>query len=79
MNTLFYNTKATKLIFIASVSGSLINVIFSTFFTEKFDLFTPAIAIVLQWVIVSAIVIILSRKIEPVDFKLKKMIFYVFF
>ena len=74
VNTLFYNTKSTKYIFISSVSGNLVNILVSTGFTRTLGLITPAIAILIQWVITSSIVILLSRRVEPVNFKLSKMI-----
>lgn len=77
VNTLFYNTKSTKYIFIASVSGSLINIIVSAIFTRELGLITPAFATLAQWIITAIIVIGLSRMIEPVNFNLDKMLLNV--
>ena len=77
VNTLFYNTSATRYIFTASVTGSLVNILVTSMLTSTLGLFTPAIAILIQWVVTSIIVILLSRSIEPVNFKLNKMLLYV--
>lgn len=78
VNTLFYNTKATRVVFLASVTGNLCSVIVSALLTTKIGLVTPAIATLVQWIVTSGIVIVLSQIIEPVDFKLSKMVGYVF-
>lgn len=77
VNTLFYNTKSTKYIFIASVSGSLFNILVSASLTNTLGLITPAFATLAQWLVTAAIVIVLSRMIEPVNFNLRRMIFLV--
>lgn len=77
VNTLFYNTKSTKFIFIASVAGSLVNITISAVFTKKIGLITPAVAILVQWFVTTLIVIAMSKKIEPVKFKLGKMFSYI--
>lgn len=77
VNTLFYNTKSTRFIFIASVTGSLINILVMSSLTKVLGLFAPAVALLAQQIIVVMIVIFLSRRLEPVDFKLHKMIGYI--
>lgn len=77
VNTLFYNTKSTKYIFIGSVSGSFINILVSALLTSKLGLITPAFATLAQWMVTAAIVIVLSRVIEPVNFNLRRMLFLV--
>lgn len=74
VNTLFYNTKATRVIFIASLSGSVLNVMISALFTREIGLLTPAIAFLIQQIFTTIIVVILSKKIEPVAFKLGSMV-----
>lgn len=77
VNTLFYNTKSTRFIFIASVTGSLVNIITMSSFTKSLGLFAPAVALFAQQLVVVIIVIFLSRRLEPVDFKLNNMIIYI--
>lgn len=78
INTLFYNTSGSKFIFFASVTGSLLNIIVSANYTETFGIHTPAIAILVQNISMTILAVYLSNKIEPVDFKLGKMVSYVF-
>lgn len=77
VNTLFYNTKSTRFIFIASVTGSLVNIITMSSLTSVLGIFAPAVALLAQQMVVVIIVIILSRRLEPVDFKLNNMILYI--
>lgn len=77
VNTLFYNTKSTRFIFIASVTGSLVNIFTMSSFTKSLGLFAPAVALFAQQFVVVIIVIFLSRRLEPVDFKLNNMILYI--
>lgn len=77
VNTLFFNTKTTRFIFIASVTGSVVNIVVSSSLTSVIGLFAPAIALLVQQVIVAVIVVFLSKKLEPVDFKLNKMVIYI--
>lgn len=77
VNTLFYNTKATRFIFIASLSGSLVNIIITALFTKSVGLMAPAIAFLIQQIFTAVIVVLLSRKKQPVFFKIHKMILYI--
>lgn len=79
VNTLFYNTKATRYIFIATLGGSILSVILTSLLTSYFRLYTPAIVLLIQWIFTTVVVVSLSKKIEPVSFKLNKMIGYVLF
>ncbi len=77
VNTLFYNTKATRFIFLATLSGSLLSVFLSATLTQVLGLMTPAVVLLLQWMLTTGVVYLLSRKIEPVDFKIKRLLGYV--
>ncbi|AMB99873.1 hypothetical protein AWM75_07790 [Aerococcus urinaehominis] len=77
INTLFYNTRGSRFIFFASLSGSLLNIIVSAKYTETFGIQTPAIAILIQNLFMAGLAIYMSNKIEPVAFGLKKMVSYV--
>ncbi|PKO98498.1 MAG: hypothetical protein CVU13_10090 [Bacteroidetes bacterium HGW-Bacteroidetes-8] len=71
---LFYNIKGTRFIWIASVSGNLTNIGFTLYFTTILTYLTPAIALVIQRVIMFIIVFTISRIIEPVKYELNKML-----
>lgn len=77
VNTLFYNKKASRFIFIATLSGNIISIILSALLTSRFGTMTPAIVMVFEKTVTTTIVILMSRKFEPVDFKLNKLIMYV--
>ena len=77
VNTLFYNTKATRYIFIATLSGSLLSVLLTATLTQYLGLLTPAIVLLIQWTVIAIIIYVLSRKIEPVNFKIKNMLLYI--
>lgn len=74
---LFYNIKGTRYIWIASISGNMANIGFTIYFTKLFSFLTPAIALVIQRAIMFLMVYIISRKIEPVNFELKKMLLII--
>jgi len=76
VNTLFYNKRATRYIFIATLSGNIISIVLSSLLTERFGLMTPAIVLIIEKTVTTTIVVKLSRVIEPVDFRLRRMIMY---
>ncbi len=76
-NLVFYHRKATRFIWIASLSGNLVHIIFSVWFTSMFIYFTPAIAGVLQRVIMFILVFRISRRFEPVKYELNKMMLII--
>jgi O-antigen/teichoic acid export membrane protein len=77
VNTLFYNKKATRFIFIATLSGNVISILLSVLLTKQLGILTPGIVLIIEKSITTAIVVFFSRKFEPVDFKLTKMITYI--
>ena len=77
VNTLFYNTRGTRYVFLVSVSGSLVGIALNVLLVRDFGIMAPAWALVGQYLVTAAIVVILSRSIEPVDFKLGRMSLYV--
>jgi len=74
---LFYSIKGTRYIWIASLSGNLTNIAFTLWFTSQLLFLTPAIAGVLHKVIMFLIVYSISRKIEPVNYELYKMMLII--
>lgn len=77
VNTLFYNKRGTKFIFLVSVSGSLVGILLNVLLVRDLGIMSPAWALVGQHLVTAAIVILLSRSIEPVDFELGRMSLYV--
>ena len=77
VNALFYNKIATRYIFIATLTGNFISVLLSVLLTDKIGLMTPAIVLVIEKSITTTIVVLMSKKLEPIDFDLKKMVLYI--
>jgi O-antigen/teichoic acid export membrane protein len=77
VNTLFYNKRATKFIFIATLSGNLISIVLSALLTGMLGIMTPAIVLLIEKTITATIIVLISKKMEPIGFKLYKMIGYV--
>lgn len=77
VNTLFYNRRGTRLIFLVSVSGSLVGIVLNVLLVRDFGIMAPAWALVGQYLVNAALVVLLSRSIEPVDFRLGRMSVYV--
>lgn len=77
VNTLFYNKGATRYIFLASITGNIVSIVFSALLTAKLGIMTPAIVLIIQKLITTGITIILSNKYEKVNFKFRRMIAYV--
>lgn len=75
---LFYNINGTKYVWIASLSGNLFNILFTVKFTDYFSYVTPALALVIQKIVMFLLVYYLSRVIEPVRFELRKFFLILF-
>lgn len=70
VNTLFYNKQGTKFIFLVSVSGSLVGICLNVLLVRDLGIMAPALALVGQNMVTAAMVVLLSRSIERVNFKL---------
>lgn len=77
VNVLFYYKQASRYIFLATLTGSLINVSISFLLIPKFDMYGAALAFVIAKIIVVIIVIILSLRFDNIGYKLRKMIMLV--
>jgi O-antigen/teichoic acid export membrane protein len=77
VNTLFYNKKATRLIFVATLSGNLISIVLSALLTQRLGLFTPAIVLIVEKIVTTSIVVYISKQVEPIDFRLSRMLLYI--
>lgn len=76
VNTLFYNKRGTKFIFMVSVSGSLVGILLNVLLVRDLGIMAPAWALVGQNLVTALLVVLLSRSIERVDFKLGRMFLY---
>ena len=76
---LTYNKKGTRYFWIASVTGNLANIIITIIFTSSLLFLTPAIAGVVYKAILFLIVFYISRKLEPVNYEIIKMMFIILF
>ena len=61
VNILYYYKKAVKVLFIATISGSLLDIILAFYLVPRYGMYGAAIAFVCAKIIVSSIVIILSK------------------
>ena len=77
INTLFYNKKATKLIFLTTLIGNTINIIVSATLTKVLGIYTPGIALLCGITVTTIIAIIISVGYEDIRFKLGRMIIYL--
>lgn len=71
---LFYYKQASKMLFIATVSGSLINILFSCFMIPKWGIYGSLMADWIAMLIRVAIVIIISKRFEDVGLRVKDSI-----
>lgn len=76
-NTLFYNKRASKFIFIATIIGNTLSIGLSIILTKPLGIMAPASILIIEKSVTTAIVIYLSRKFEPIEFKLNKMLYYL--
>ena len=77
VNTVFYNKSAVRYVFIATLTGNFISIILSALTTPILGLQTPAIVLLIANIATTTIVYLMSKKFEPVDFNIKRMIYYV--
>ncbi|OCZ49439.1 oligosaccharide flippase family protein [Dehalobacter sp. TeCB1] len=77
VNVLFYYKQASKYIFLATLTGSLINVLISFLLIPNLDMYGAALAFVVAKIIVVIIVVVLSLRFDKIGYKLSKMIMLV--
>jgi len=74
VNILFFYKDAVKKIFVATVTGSLVDVILAYIFIPKFGLYGAAVSFLIAKIIVVAIVVSVSRKYNDIGFSVIKML-----
>ena len=83
INVLFYFKKAARFIFIATLSGSLINILLSALLIPGFGIYGSIAADLICMLIRVAIVVIISLKFENIGIKLRDFVFgilvFIFF
>lgn len=78
INILFYYKKASKKIFIATLSSSILNMVLSYILIPYFDVYGSIIADGIAMLSRVAIVVALSKKFEDVGLKIKDFFFHFF-
>lgn len=74
INILMYYKKATRYIFTATLSSSILNIVLSYLLIPHFDMYGSVMADIICMVIRVAIIILLSKKYECVGYKLRSFI-----
>lgn len=74
INILMYYKKATRYIFVATLSSSILNIVLSYFLIPHFDMYGSVLADIICMVIRVGIIIMLSKKFEDVGYSLKSFI-----
>jgi len=77
INVLLYHTNATKFIFIATLSSSMINILLSAIFIPILDMYGSALADLIAMVIRVGIIVALSIHFEDIGYKLSTFIFLI--
>ncbi|MCR4614582.1 MAG: polysaccharide biosynthesis C-terminal domain-containing protein [Clostridiales bacterium] len=71
---LTYHEKATKFIFMATVTGNLVNILASATLIPKYGLYGPGLAQIISNTIIAAITVFICRFFEGAGYSLKRMI-----
>ena len=74
INILFYNKKASRKIFISTITGSLADIFLAYLLIPIYDMYGAALAFLLAKIIVVSIVIFLSRNYNDVGYNVMDMI-----
>jgi O-antigen/teichoic acid export membrane protein len=75
--TIMYDIWASKFTAICSISGAMSNIIISYLLVPSYKSYGAAIAFFLSKITISVIAVLLSKKIELVDFGLKQMLWKI--
>ncbi len=75
---LTYYEKATKLIFLATLTGSLVNIFAYALLIPKYDMYGSGIAQIISKIVTSVITVLLCRRFEGADYNLKQMVGMIF-
>ncbi len=74
VNILFYYKKAAKVLFVATLTGSLVNIGLSAFMIPLYGVYGSILADAISMIIRVAIVIIISKQFEDIGIKVKDFI-----
>lgn len=74
VNILFYYKDASKKLFIATVSGSLADILIAYILVPIYDMHGAAISFLIAKIIVVTIVVILSKRYEDIGYRVTKML-----
>ncbi len=78
-NVVVFNKNGTKWFPIATISGAIISSILNIILIPSLDIVGAAISNLLSNIVISVIVFIMMKKIEPIPYKWKKMYAIIFF
>lgn len=74
VNILFYHKDASRKIFIATITGSIINIYIAFVLTPKYGIYGAAVAFLIAKVIVVVIVVVMSKRCEDIGYKITDML-----
>lgn len=74
INILFYYKKATKFIFLATISGSIINIFLSALLIPRMDMYGSVLADAIAMVFRVGIIAALSKHFDDIGYKINKFI-----
>lgn len=77
VQTLMYNVKMSKLTFVCSLSGLLVNAAVSLTLIPSMGIYGVLVASIVSKAVLATIAVILSNRAEHVDFGLPKMVGYI--
>ena len=74
INILFYHKKASKFMFVATLSSSLINIFLSAFFIPLYGVYGSIVADAISMIIRVGIIVIISKRFESIGIKLMSFV-----
>lgn len=78
VEVLFYFKKASKFLFVATLSSSVLNIVLSYFFISEYGVYGSIIADGISMMVRVGIVYIISKRFENIGLYLKDFIIYIF-
>jgi len=74
VNILFYYKKAVRVLFISTITGSLIDIILAYYLVPHYGMYGAAIAFVFAKIIVVIIVVFLSKRFDDIGYRVLNML-----
>lgn len=74
VNVLFYYKEASRKLFIATITGSLADIVLSYFAVPKYGMYGAAYSFLIAKIIVVTIVVFISKKYEDIGYRVTKML-----